>query len=83
MSLNSVIAELDGSTRLVDGSSGVNFEYGRLEIFARGFWSYVCQDGGFTPDSAQVACRALGYDIGAALQISLPIQVHVITTAYE
>lgn len=68
-------ADMDGRTRLVDGSSGVNFEYGRLEIFARGFWRNICQTDGFTPDSAKVACRALGYDGGAALQITLPSQV--------
>lgn len=54
------------------GSSGPGFEYGRLEIFARGFWSNVCRAGRFTPDAAQVACRALGYDGGAALRFIQP-----------
>lgn len=42
--------------------------YGRLEIFIRGFWSTVCDKRGFTPDAARVACRALGFDGGAAIQ---------------
>ena len=63
---------MDGATRLADGSAdpGGRFEYGRLEIFARGFWSNVCNNGRFTPDSAQVACRALGYDGGAVLRFT-------------
>lgn len=53
----------------MDGSSGPGYEYGRLEIFVRGFWSTICDNSGFTPDSALVACRALGYDGGAALKL--------------
>lgn len=67
-----MIAGMDGATRLVDGSADTQgqFEYGRLEIFARGFWSNVCNNDRFTPDSAQVACKALGYDGGAALRFT-------------
>ena len=56
--------------RLMDGGSGPRYEYGRLEIFVRGFWSTVCDKKGFTPDAALVACRALGYDGGAVLQFT-------------
>ena len=63
---------MDGATRLVDGSAGPGYEYGRLEIFARGFWSNICNYDRFTPDSTQVACRALGYDGGAALRFTQP-----------
>ena len=52
-------------TRLMGGGAGPGYEYGRLEIFDKGFWSTVCRNDRFTPDSAQVACRALGYDGGA------------------
>ena len=66
---------MDGATRLVNGSAGPGHEYGRLEIFARGFWSnvllIVC-NGRFTPDAAVVACKALGYDGGAALRFTQP-----------
>ena len=61
---------MDGITRLVDGSAGAGYEYGRLEIFERGFWSNVCNNDRFTPDAAEVACRALGYDGGAALRFT-------------
>eukprot|EP00892_Ulva_mutabilis_P007291 jgi/Ulvmu1/4934/UM204_0006.1 len=61
---------MDGATRLVDGSSGPGFEYGRLEIFEHGFWSNVCNNDRFTPDAAQVACKAFGYDGGAALRFT-------------
>ena len=60
-------ADLEGSIRLMDGSSGAGYEYGRLEIFVRGFWSTVCNNKGFTPDSALVACRSLGFDGGVDL----------------
>ena len=63
-------AGLEGTTRLVNGSAGVGYEYGRLEIFERGFWSNVCNNNRFTPDSAQVACKAFGYDGGAALRFT-------------
>ena len=63
-------AEMDGVTRLVDGSAGPGYEYGRLEIFVSGFWSNVCNNDRFTPDAAEVACRALGYGGGAALRFT-------------
>eukprot|EP00892_Ulva_mutabilis_P007288 jgi/Ulvmu1/4931/UM204_0002.1 len=66
----SIHAEMDGTTRLVDGTAGTGFEYGRLEIFLRGFWSNVCNNDRFTPDAAQVACKAFGYDGGAALRFT-------------
>ena len=53
----------------MDGGSGTGYEYGRLEIFIRGFWSTICDSNGFTPDSALVACRALGFDGGVVLQL--------------
>ena len=61
---------MDGVTRLVDGTAGPGYEYGRLEIFERGFWSNVCNNDRFTPDAALVACKALGYDGGAALRFT-------------
>ena len=63
---------MDGSARLVGGGSGPGYEYGRLEVFLRGFWSNVCNVDGFTPDSAQVACAALGFGGGASLQFFQP-----------
>ena len=57
-------------TRIVDGAAGPGYEYGRLEIFDSGFWSNVCNNDRFTPDSAQVACKAFGYDGGAALRFT-------------
>ena len=63
---------MEGMTRLMGGTSGDGYEYGRLEIFARGFWSNVCNSGRFTPAAAQVACRALGYDGGASLRFTQP-----------
>lgn len=67
-------ADMDGALRLEDGAAGAAFEYGRLEIFVRGFWSNICDVEAFTPDSAQVACRALGYDGGSALKFRVPFQ---------
>ena len=66
---------MDGSVRLVGGDSGPSYEYGRLEVFLRGFWSNVCNVDGFTPDSAQVACAALGFGGGASLQFFQPYAV--------
>eukprot|EP00892_Ulva_mutabilis_P008274 jgi/Ulvmu1/5819/UM025_0076.1 len=60
-------ADIEGQLRLMESTAGVAFEYGRLEIFIRGFWSTICDTESFTPDSAQVACRLLGYDGGAPL----------------
>ena len=52
----------------MDGQAGPGFEYGRLEIFLRGIWSTICDYESFTPDSADVACRILGFDGGAPLE---------------
>lgn len=62
-------ADMDGDTRLEDGSidTAGRWEYGRLEIFARGFWSNVCNEDNFPPDSVKVACKALGYAGGTVL----------------
>ena len=58
--------------RLEAGSPGEGYAYGRLEVFLRGFWSNVCSAGRFTPDSAQVACRQLGFDGGSSLTFRRP-----------
>eukprot|EP00892_Ulva_mutabilis_P002672 jgi/Ulvmu1/12405/UM009_0052.1 len=60
--------ELDDTLRLEGGSTGPGYEYGRLEIFLRGFWSNVCDLDSITPATAQVACRLLGYDGGGPLE---------------
>ena len=67
-------AEMDGQIRLADGGSGSGYQYGRLEVFLRGFWSAVCngEDENFTPDSAQVACKILGFEGGASLVFRQP-----------
>lgn len=54
------------------GAQAEGFRYGRLEIFMRGFWSNVCAADFFTPAAAQVACSALGFQGGAALQFYQP-----------
>eukprot|EP00892_Ulva_mutabilis_P007273 jgi/Ulvmu1/4918/UM202_0003.1 len=59
---------LEGQLRLMGGQSGPAYEYGRLEILLRGIWSSICDRPSITPDSAQLACRLLGYDGGAALE---------------
>ena len=66
--------EVEGRLRLMEGGSGPGFQYGRLEVFIRGFWSSVCDKNGFTPDAAQVACRQLGFGGGAAMQFVQPFQ---------
>ena len=66
---------MDGQVRLADGQSGPGYEYGRLEVFRRGFWGNVCGVAGFPPESAQVACAALGYDGGSPLRFPVPYQV--------
>lgn len=58
------------------GEAGSAFEYGRLEIVLRGFWSDVCSTEAFTPDSAQVACMALGSDGGASLEVAEPFRLN-------
>eukprot|EP00892_Ulva_mutabilis_P005582 jgi/Ulvmu1/3396/UM016_0012.1 len=62
----------EGNLRLQDGDSGPGYEYGRLEIFLRGFWSTICDNSGFTPDTAVLACSLLGFDGGAALRFRVP-----------
>eukprot|EP00892_Ulva_mutabilis_P011617 jgi/Ulvmu1/8828/UM049_0008.1 len=56
-----------------DGSA----EYGRLEVFHSGGWGTVCDNSGinpvfrrpaFSPRSADVACRQLGYERGFKIQ---------------
>ena len=69
----------DGSLRLTKGGSGPGFEYGRLEIFLNGFWSDICSDTQFTPNSAAVACRILGYDGGSRLLFTIPYQPYVVS----
>lgn len=53
----------------MDGEAGRGYEIGRLEIFRKGFWSNICDSRGFTPQAAMVACRILGYDGGASLDV--------------
>ena len=58
----------------MEGGAGPDFEFGRLEVFLRGFWSNICSGDAesFTQDSAQVACRLLGYDGGASIVFRQP-----------
>lgn len=55
-----------GAVRLLDseGAPSINGE-GRLEMFRAGSWTPVCREG-FTPGSAAVACRAMGFAGAAA-----------------
>ncbi|XP_072526522.1 neurotrypsin [Salminus brasiliensis] len=53
----------DGSVRLVGGAGG--FE-GRLEVYYRGQWGTVCNDG-WTTINTQVVCRQLGYRSGQSV----------------
>ncbi len=48
-----------GALRLIDPSTP-NPSAGRLEIYLRGAWGTVCDDG-FGTAEANVACRQLGY----------------------
>ena len=65
---------MDGQLRLMEGGAGAGFEFGRLEIFLRGLWSNICSGDSesFTQDSAQVACRLLGFDGGASVVFRQP-----------
>eukprot|EP00892_Ulva_mutabilis_P011624 jgi/Ulvmu1/8834/UM049_0014.1 len=69
---NQSVQGRDGEVRLQGGLEEGISGYGRLEVFAHGFWSNVCSGSGFTPDAARVACRALGYNFGAALTFVQP-----------
>ncbi|KAK1885791.1 Neurotrypsin [Dissostichus eleginoides] len=53
----------DGSLRLVGGATSYE---GRLEVFYRGRWGTVCDDG-WTDSNTQVVCRQLGYRLGETL----------------
>lgn len=64
----------DGEVRLEGGELAEEHAYGRLEVFLRGFWSDVCSTEKFTPASARVACRQLGYDGGAGLLFPRPYE---------
>ena len=61
------IAARDGNLRLVNGEKTNNYDFGRLEVFRNGFSSNICDNEIFTPDSADVACRILGYDGGTSI----------------
>ena len=51
---------VDGALRLLSGGAPSIDGVGRLEIFTGGAWSPVCSSG-FTPGSASVACKAMGF----------------------
>lgn len=53
----------DGSVRLAGGAGS---HEGRLEVFYRGQWGTVCDDG-WTSSNTQVVCRQLGYRSGDAV----------------
>ena len=70
---------MDGQARLEDGQSGPGYEYGRLEVFRRGFWGNVGVADFSTPvndaltlASVQVACSDVGFDGGAVLRFVVP-----------
>uniref|UniRef100_UPI000D301F8F neurotrypsin-like n=1 Tax=Maylandia zebra TaxID=106582 RepID=UPI000D301F8F len=58
----------DGTIRLVGGAGS---HEGRLEIFYRGQWGTVCDDG-WTNSNTQVVCRQLGYRFGETLSPGVP-----------
>ena len=70
-------AAMEGQLRLQDGQSGPGYEYGRLEVFRRGFWGDVSGKNSFTPESAQVACMNLGFDGGTVLRFTVPYTTSV------
>ena len=51
----------------MDGQEGPGYAYGRIEIFLRGLWRTISDFPIFTPDAAKVACTALGFGGGAAM----------------
>ncbi|KAF7670313.1 hypothetical protein LDENG_00271850 [Lucifuga dentata] len=53
----------DGTVRLAGGAGSYE---GRLEVFYRGQWGTVCDDG-WTNSNTQVVCRQLGYRFGESL----------------
>ncbi|XP_061599808.1 neurotrypsin isoform X3 [Cololabis saira] len=59
----------DGAIRLVGGSGS---HEGRLEIFYRGQWGTVCDDG-WTNTNTLVVCRQLGYRVGETLLSEGPL----------
>ena len=77
---------MEGQVRLADGQSGPGYEYGRLEVFRRGFWGNVGVAGATTPvndaltlASTQVACSDIGFDGGAVLRFAVPYQTNEAT----
>lgn len=69
----------EGDVRLALGASAPDgsAEYGRLEIFHAGGWGTVCDNAfinrfgrppGFSPGSADVACRQMGFKEGFQMQ---------------
>ena len=54
--------------------AGPGYEYGRLEVFLNGLWSDICSDTQFTPNSAALACRLLGYSGGSRLLFTIPYE---------
>ena len=64
----------DGEIRLAQGAAGPGYEYGRLEVFLNGLWSDICSGTQFTPNSATLACRLLGYGGGSRLFFNVPFQ---------
>ena len=59
--LLSILYEITGLIRLVDGEKSVNFYSGRVEIQVGGEWGTVCGDT-WTENEADVVCRQLGYE---------------------
>ena len=50
-------SQSNGDVRLTNGATTSS---GRLEIFLKGTWGTICNDG-FTKGAALAACRQLGY----------------------
>ena len=57
----SILYEITGLIRLVDGEKSVNFYSGRVEIQVGGEWGTVCGDT-WTENEADVVCHQLGYE---------------------